>query len=164
METKPRKQAIAIGLDVQRRAKRQGLAAGGPATADENIVPHPVIGHLDHDGPGRTDDLPIAVPEGAYVIPADIVSALGQGNTTAGVAKLDQKFGANKPSGFAMGGAPSAPVDIVAAGGEYIVPPEQVQRVGNGDIQRGHDILDAFVKRVREQTVKTLSALPGPKK
>lgn len=156
------KQSAGIGVP---GAAPTGLDA---ATVDgqPNLVNHPVIGHLDHDGEGRTDDLPIAVPEGAYVIPADVVSALGQGNTTAGVKKLDAKFGGHVArSGKAGGGAASTPpVDIIAAGGEYIVPPEKVRELGGGDMASGHDILDAFVKRVRDRNIQTLSQLPGPKK
>ena len=55
-------------------------------------------------------------------------------------------------------------VPIVAAGGEYVLSPEQVMQAGGGDLETGHRVLDEFVKRMREQTVKTLKNLPGPKK
>jgi hypothetical protein len=65
--------------------------------------------------------------------------------------------------GFARGGATDA-VPIVAAGGEYVIPPEDVMHLGGGDLDHGHKILDAFVKKMREKTIKTLQGLPGPKK
>lgn len=65
--------------------------------------------------------------------------------------------------GYASGGATSA-VPIVAAGGEYVIPPEDVMHLGGGNLDHGHKILDAFVKKMREKTIKTLQRLPGPKK
>lgn len=70
-----------------------------------------------------------------------------------------QRFGEN----FADGGATDG-VPIVAAGGEYVIPPEDVVEIGKGDMDHGHKILDAFVKKMRQKTIKTLQNLPGPKK
>ena len=53
---------------------------------------------------------------------------------------------------------------IVAAGGEYVIHPRDVIRIGNGDLDRGHRELDKFVKKMRRKTIKTLQKLPGPKK
>lgn len=152
-----------------------------------------------HTGPihsgvaGRTDHLPMHVPNGAYVLPADIVSALGEGNTVAGfkVAKKLPKlfatsfYGTKKPGaglpyhGGAMpyGGANAphstggsaqhegsvAGVPIVAAGGEFIYSPEDVATFGGGDVDHGHKTLDAFIKHYRSEVVSTLKALPGPR-
>ena len=65
--------------------------------------------------------------------------------------------------GFADGGATDG-VPIVAAGGEYVIPPEDVVHIGGGDLDHGHKVLDAFVKKMRQKTIKTLQSLPGPKK
>jgi len=40
-------------------------------------------------GGGRADDVPAMLSEGEYVIPADIVSMVGDGNTDAGVKAFD---------------------------------------------------------------------------
>ena len=63
----------------------------------------------------------------------------------------------------ASGGATNG-VPIVAAGGEYVIPPEDVVQIGGGDLDHGHKILDSFVKKMRQKTIKTLQNLPGPKK
>lgn len=124
---------------------------------------------------GRTDKLPMGVEHGSYVIPADVVSSLGQGNTMSGASALNQLFkmgpyGSVAPTmpsrgrrGFAEGGAVGEPVDIIAAGGEYIVPPDKIAEIGGGDVTRGHDVLDEMVKHVRAKSIKTLKKLPGPK-
>ena len=84
-----------------------------------------------------------------------------------GIKKNDQgQSGFNRLGdnlGFAEGGATEG-VPIVAAGGEYVIPPEHVVRLGGGDLDHGHKILDAFVKKMRQKTIKTLQNLPGPKK
>lgn len=155
---------------------------------------------------GRTDHIPMNVLEGSYVLPADIVSGLGEGNTLAGskiienmfksgpfgVSYPDARFTAPKypetPSyaGFnladmikvnpmptgekekAGGGSVSArnlkPIPIVAAGGEYVIDPDTVRKLGGGSIDKGHEFLDHFVKGARKELVKTLQKLPGPKR
>jgi len=116
------------------------------------------VGPIHSDVAGRTDHLPINVPSGAYVIPADIVSALGEGNTMAGFKDLNDMFGEQTVQGDEQ------PVEVVVAGGEYIISPHSVQDIGGGDMDVGHDELDKFVKMKRAETVKTLKELPGPRR
>lgn len=169
-------------------------AEGGSLAVNVPLA-HPRL----HTGPihsavaGRTDHLPMHVPHGAYVMPADITSGMGQGNTMAGFRVARQlpsmfsvsfygqsKAGAGAPYGAtglpyrgpspqkADGGSASADashgVPIVAAGGEYVYHPDEVRLVGNGDLDRGHKILDEFVKAYRKHVIETLGKLPGPKK
>lgn len=139
-----------------------------------------------HTGPihssvaGRTDHLPIHVPSGSYVIPADIVSGMGEGNTIAGFKHMKRLFGGGPygggsqpynhiggPYGMKHGGNVTVEengVPIVAAGGEYVVHPNGVKRWGGGDLEMGHKVLDEFVLRKRKELVHTLKKLPGPKK
>jgi len=151
----------------------------------------PASGMLKSSVPGRTDKLPVKVGGGSYVLPADIPSALGQGNTMAGGSILDKMFtkgpyGMNiqrskggtstkmtrassltktNKMGFAEGGeTDTAPTPIIAAGGEYILSPEQVAHIGGGDIDAGHKILDQFVLQVRKKHIDTLKSLKPPKK
>jgi hypothetical protein len=91
--------------------------------------------------------------------------------TIGGLAKGFQRNNAGETGfnrfgekiGFADGGATEG-VPIVAAGGEYVIPPEAVVHIGGGDMDHGHKVLDAFVKKMRQKTIKTLQGLPGPKK
>jgi hypothetical protein len=59
---------------------------------------HP-SGLLNSAGPGRTDTINTNVPSGAYVVPADVVSGLGEGNTLAGSAVIDRMF-SSQPHGI----------------------------------------------------------------
>jgi hypothetical protein len=120
-------------------------------------------GYIPGTTGGRTDNKPISVADGSYVIPADILSGLGEGNSHAGALALHKQFGMDVPT-KADGGAVGQPVPIVAASGEMVVPPEKVAEVGGGDIDKGHGILDALVKHVRSKTIKKLKSLPGPKR
>jgi hypothetical protein len=52
----------------------------------------------------------------------------------------------------------------VAAGGEYVLSPDEVRHAGMGNLDAGHKALDGFVVGMRAKTVKTLKKLPGPKK
>ncbi len=53
---------------------------------------------------------------------------------------------------------------IAAAGGEFIVPPEVVRRIGGGDAKRGHRILDEFVVHARKRIIDEMRRLKGPVK
>lgn len=114
------------------------------------------VGPIHSPVAGRTDHLPMNVPSGAYVIPADIVSSLGEGNTMAGFEILNDMFGIQK-----VGEEP--PAEIVAAGGEYVISPVSIAAMW-GDMKDGHEALDGFVTKYRSETVKTLKKLPGPHK
>ena len=52
----------------------------------------PVIGAINTATPGRADAHPTHVPPGSYVMPADIVSSMGEGNTAAGQKILAKMF------------------------------------------------------------------------
>lgn len=148
-----------------------------------------------HAGPitgstlGRADARPMKVAPGSYVMPAAVVSHLGQGNTLAGNKVLDAMFktgpygtkqqamprgrgmGLPRPPAvgrFADGGGLAVPpqdeaVPIYAADGEWVLAPEQVASLGDGDMKRGHAILDEFVKQQLADAAKTIRALPGPR-
>ncbi|HEY6861661.1 MAG TPA: hypothetical protein VI358_17990 [Pseudolabrys sp.] len=127
-----------------------------------------VTGGLHFEGGGRTDNIPLDVVPGTYIVPADIVSALGQGNTLAGIKVLDNMFPPQSDfSGGSKGkssqdGKTNGKVPIIAAGGEYQVDPYHVAALGGGNVTKGADILDAFIKDVRRQHIETLSSLPSP--
>lgn len=160
-------------------------AAGGPVMASppwhvrNSARMMERSGGLNSSVPGRTDRLPMNAKRGAYVLPADVVSGLGQGNTQAGVATLDSMF-KKGPYGATLAGkmprsphtrlprAPAPPkfadggrVPIVAAGGEYIIEPHEIL-AQFGDLGFGHQVLDKFVMDTRKQTINDMKKLPGP--
>jgi hypothetical protein len=159
-------------------------------------------GFLHTAGPGRGDNIGITPKMQSYVLPADVISGAGQGNSLSGAKALegtlsgkigpygmpmhqprgrhtmpspppayhdpDQNWAEHLAGGtrgaMARGGtANRTPVEV--AGGEFILSPEDVARVGahyGGDITHGHAVLDAYVKHRRKQTIRDLKGLKGP--
>jgi len=116
------------------------------------------VGPIHSDVAGRTDHLPCNVPSGAYVIPADIISGMGEGNTMNGFKIANRLWGKQRLYGD------ETPTEVVVAGGEYVICPHSVRDIGGGDINEGHNQLDKFVKLAREDLIKTLKNLPGPRR
>lgn len=199
--------AVEAALAIARRAGgggvRSSLMTQGLSPSEEMMhghmrpAPTPYLGTTEHASQpyapkighvggllspvaGRTDHIPLDVPNGAYVLPADVISGLGEGNTIHGtevakhlfhtkvhVPKIHAGGGGHhhgRSAGGVSSGGPGDTVPIMAAGGEFVISPETVSSIGGGDMKHGHRILDEFVKKVRTNTIKTLKKLPGPVK
>lgn len=154
------------------------LNAKPPRALTRITEPQVQSGFLHSTVPGRTDRLATQVRSGSHIIPADVVSAFGQGNSLAGARNLDMTMRA-LPSAFAkggrtQGGSSSALAHphhrleghepVLLAGGEYVISPEEVEAIGEGDRKKGHDILDKMIVNVRHKEAKKMLKLPGPKK
>ncbi len=131
----------------------RGFAHGGP------VVAGPILGS---DG-GRDDAREVSVKSGSFVIPSDIVSGIpgAGGNTLAGMRILEQQFGKPAPHAMASGG-PASDVPIKISSGEFVVTPDQVTKLGGGSLERGHRILEQFIKQARTANQKHLAKLPPP--
>jgi len=224
----PQDQAIAAAMRIANEMNRKKRAAAGKADLDSKHPDYGHTGHersygheysetstapqpapqpapKTHEGPimssvsGRTDHLPMNVKSGSHVLPADVISALGEGNTMSGLKVVKDLFaipnrfkglpygakglpyGVSTPSKAADGGkqdgdepfnigaAPKAKnVPIIAAGGEHVISPEEVEYIarkhGSDDRDDGHAIIDEFIKQIRKKNIKTLKKLPGPAK
>lgn len=164
----------AAGNKVVAEALRVARAHGGAAVTSLHTGPiHSAVA-------GRTDHLPMHVPSSSFVFPADFVSHLGESNTNAGFKVLRRMFGGTPyggkggpygskggPYGEALpraNGGETGSVPIVAAGGEYVLSPEQVRDIGEGDMDIGMRVLDKLVMRMRQEHIKTLKKLPPPEK
>jgi hypothetical protein len=88
---------------------------------------------------------------GGFVVPADVVSALGNGSSSAGLETLARKFGARPIKGPGDGMSDSIPTSIDGrqkarvARDEAYVPPDRVQAAG------GAKKLYAMMDRIRSQ-------------
>lgn len=138
----------------------------------------PVAGGINSPTGGRADQVEETAEEGTYIVPADVVSALGDGNTEAGKAILDrvvqnllQRTGAQPGNmgnrgnmgqnpGMARGGS----VPIRVSGGEYAIPPHVVAAHGGGSHKRGADLLDMKVAEIRARHSAKLKRLPPPRR
>ena len=94
---------------------------------------------------------------------------MGQGNTNAGLRALEKMFKTG-PYGMPLarrrradgGEVGSGDIPVMLSDGEFVVPPEVVASLGDGDIQTGHDVLDAWIMDERSKHIQTLQALPPP--
>ena len=136
------------------------------------------IGPISSIVPGRTDNHRTSVPSGSYVLPAAHISSMGQGNTGAGLAMAHSMFGVPDMPIKHGSGAPrpprlprvgmlhaggtysesgthregsDRPVPVMLSGGEYVIAPEVVRRIGKGSLKDGHKILDAWVMLARKK-------------
>lgn len=135
----------------------------------------PASGFLNGKTFGRQDSLYTSAPSGSYIIPADVTSGLGEGNSQAGARVIDEMLSTN-PWGVASrgrrrakgggveNGQPERNVPVLLSHGEYAVPRDKVLEIGDGNLKRGHRILDQFVMNERAKHIKKLKSLPGPVK
>lgn len=180
----PRDQAIAAALNNARRYGAK-FANGGPSFVQrQNSYQLARSGMINSPVPGRTDRHSVNVGSGAYVLPADHVSAIGQNNSAAGADILNHMFRMgpydtplpnlprarsmiprvpNMKMPHARGGSTHAQTPIVVAGGEFLIPPEKIIE-HFGDLKYGHAALDKWVMETRKKHIHTLRKLKPPKK
>jgi hypothetical protein len=124
----------------------RGFAGGG-------LVP----GH----SAGRGDKVSATVPEGTFIIPADVVAYVGGGNTAAGARELDNRFSA-LPEHKGLGAKAKVPVRL--SGGEFAVRPGIVAAIGGGNVDAGSQALGAQVQKLRQENIRHLQSLPPTRK
>jgi hypothetical protein len=140
---------------------------------------------------GRADKINTSVPGGSHVIPADVVSGIGQGNSNAGHATLGKMFPMSTgPLGMRLNQIhpaktnfpklPQVPrqkmsmaggghthrdhVPVKLSDGEFVISPHDVAGIGGGDMEKGHRMLDKFIIHCRKEIIKQMKNLPGPAK
>jgi len=172
----PHVQSRAQALAIAYETKRRGRADGG------GVFEGPIVSEV----PGRTDEHPLDVAAGSYVLPSSHVASMGEDNTMAGMKHI-RDIGAHgirklvhsakgasdiirkhrlkrAIGGSAKDDQPDVghPVPIVAAGGEHVLSPDEVKIIGDGDVTLGHRLLDNWVVENRKNHVKVLERLDPP--
>jgi hypothetical protein len=79
-----------------------------------------------------------------------------------GMPQENPALAAQKHGGAATGGNGAIPIN--ASGGEFVIEPDEVARIGDGDVNKGHRILDKWVLHLKKEAANTLKRLPGPAK
>lgn len=164
-----------IEVDVPTRANRLGSPSSkldellrvynalfkGKTTYPPLFLAKPVSkargGYIHGRSGGQTDDRPIKIPEGAYVMDATTVSLLGDGNSNHGaeqLKKLEDKF---LKSGISkLEDSPERSIHAMVSDGEYILAKPVVTMLGGGDNRKGAKFLDNMRKELRkDKGVKT---------
>lgn len=159
-----------------------GRGPGGQLPAEATLG---ATGYLHGPTAGRGDAILTTAPAGAHVIPADVISGLGEGNSMAGAAIMHRVL-ATGPGGIPLPKAgartsfPRAPAlpheasggtvperrheqtPVALSHGEFVVDPEHVAHWGGGDQNNGHAAFDRFIVEMRKHIIKTMQGLPGP--
>jgi hypothetical protein len=143
---------INSALDIARKIRRR--KDGG------KVHVGPVVG----DTGGRADKVETSVENGSYVIPSETISHLGENNTSAGMKVLERMFPNSSARKIKVKRAKGGAVPVAIADGEFVVSPADAKRIGGGDLDHGHKVLDNWVMQMRQDHIKTLQGLDPPVK
>jgi hypothetical protein len=134
-------------------ATNTDLGAAGIDTAAE------AMRHYQNYGMAEKRSLGLAAggltPNG-FVVPADVVSHLGNGSSEAGLKLLVANLGAEPIKGEGDGMSDSIPTKIDGvqearvANDEAYIPPEMVAKLGNGNPEKGARKLYAMMDNIRK--------------
>jgi hypothetical protein len=80
-----------------------------------------------------------------------------------GMSGENPALGERQAHGGAARGQNGA-VPINASGGEFVIEPDEVARLGDGDVNKGHRLLDMWVLQLKKEAADTIKKLPGPAK
>lgn len=147
-----------------------GVGVGGPSMP----IKTPAYGYFDGPPGGRGDaggwergynmqqyaqGGTVQLASGGFVIPADVVAAVGAGSSNAGMEALAKHLGATPIQGAGDGQSDSIPATIDGhtparvARDEMHLSPQQVAEIGGGDASKGAQKLYAMMDRVRKQAM-----------
>jgi hypothetical protein len=144
----------------------------------------PMTGYLHGATAGRADNLKGTALSDSYILPAEEIAGLGEGNSLMGARVIQAMLGSGPygtpmPRGSHGRGPPHPPpaqeprakggevgqehTKVALSHGEFALTPEQVRDVfGGGDIKRGHRVLDLWVQEMRRRHIKELQKLRPP--
>jgi hypothetical protein len=135
------------------------MAEGGPVLDDGTGLAGLLDKRIGNEGEGQGDTEYFArgghLEEGAFIIPADVVSHYGNGSSKAGLALLADKLNAKPIHGPGDGMSDGIPTTIEGkqkarvADGEAYISPADVKRVG------GPKKLYAMMDKIREARTGT---------
>lgn len=137
--------------ELQARMASRAAAAASGAPKDEFALSGGVYANFAAGG---------LAPKG-FVVPADVVSHLGNGSSEAGLKLLVANLGAEPIKGEGDGMSDSIPTTIGGkqearvANEEAVISPEMVKKIGGGDAEKGAKKLYAMMDRVREERTGT---------
>lgn len=154
------------------RAVPQRMADNGEAVVPGVIgngssVNPDSYGMILGSGNGRSDNVAAKVKIDDYIVPADVVSALGNGDTNSGGKTINNWINQHSDKAtmdaYADGGS-SRTLDADLSSGEARLPGHVVRKLGKGSSDKGADMLDKWVLGIRNQYKEHLASLPAPKK
>jgi len=148
----------------------------------------PMTGYLHGATAGRADALKGTALSDSYILPAEEIAGLGEGNSLMGARVINAMLGSGphgiaQPHGRAGHGPPRPPAPpreyqakgggvqqgeqpttkVALSHGEYSMTPEQVmQFTGRNDLKSAHRVMDLFTMELRKRHIKELKGLEPP--
>lgn len=128
-------------------------------------IPLDKAGLIKGPGKGQADVIHTSAPEGSYIIPADVVSMLGDGSSKAGAESLrdylDDRVESMHPDvkGMFKNGKRSN-IPVALSRDEFYIEPHEVLAIGKGHHSEGVKMLDSFRSNVRKHKIANGHDLP----
>jgi len=129
-----------------------GSFYGTPTQAQLDLYSRPKDGNiLGLSGGGIA-----SLRENDFILPADVISHMGNGSSDAGMKIAVEEFEAEPIEGKGDGMSDSNPTDIenkqkaLVAHEEALIPREMVAFLGGGSVEKGAKELEKFMTRVRK--------------
>jgi hypothetical protein len=108
---------------------------------------------------GQQDNVHVDLPHGSFVLDANTVSAVGDGNSIAGRNKIREMLNRlNVGIGEITNQTKLVPAAI--SSGEFTIYPHHVSALGDGDLKAGHKKLKSFVKNLRKDKKMNVLDIP----
>lgn len=147
----------------ENKPKRKMYKTGGEVHGNE--VGNLRVGYINEgDTDGTADDVKVNIPKGSHIWTATEMSMLGNGNPDSGAKKLAQFEGnINKSTIMRMPSTPHAGMRAWVSNKEYVMRPETVIKIGEGDAKNGAKKIDLARMRLREhKTLKNAKTVLTP--
>lgn len=146
--------------------KKMKFAKGGSAFPKHEIdieiekldTPHDSF-YADGETGGQQDNVHVDLPHGSFVLDANTVSAVGDGNSIAGKNKI-RKMLNRLNAGIGEITKETSLVPAAISSGEFTIYPHHVSAFGGGDLEAGHKKLKSFVKNLRKDKKMNVLDIP----
>lgn len=156
-------QMNAIAARPSASALLSGIARAAPIGSAPAAAPAAMAsgGAVRGIGGGQEDNQLRKSKVGNFIIPADVVSHLGDGNTDEGHRRIQRaeahiRYACGGSIGYANGGQIADPqaVPVALSPGEHEVPADVVSMLGKGSNRAGANQLHAMINHVRAHKAK----------
>lgn len=146
--------------------KKMQFAKGGSAFPKHEIdieiekldTPHDSF-YAEGETGGQQDNVHVDLPHGSFVLDANTVSALGDGNSVAGRKKIREMLN-QLNAGICEITHDTRLVPAAISSGEFTIYPHHVSAFGGGDLEAGHKKLKSFVKKLRKDKKMNVMDIP----
>ncbi len=113
---------------------------------------------IEGEDKGQDDNIHVKAPVGGYVLDADVVSSIGDGNTDAGFKEINRYL--DKLEKKHIKKSKPKLIDCAFSTGELQIDPRDVTAIGKNDLEKGHKVLNQFVKEVRAHKKHSIDSIP----